>query len=570
MINVLGDYCNPKVFFRNNFLKHLFVIFLSNFSTTLLLNVDGVVVSHLIGENALNSVSLLNPMTSFIGAISVFLTVGFSSVLSKTYGSEEKRKTEKVFRASFILLVIFVVLIYVIQIPIAYIIIGNYAVDSEIKSMIWAYAMGVMISSGFGLINSLCCYLFIASGEGKIILKLSLLESIINLIGDIIFIKYFNLGVLGAGLGTTVACIIRSFISMIIVQKKYKIFPLIKVGCSNEMKEILKFGSTSGFSLIFSSLQVYILNNLISIYCGMDGITVLSVATMAGSFIMLLSNSFIQTENSFLGILVGVEDWESAFSLHFKVMITNFILVLSILLFIFIKPEALFFIYGINSYDNFELVAIKIYLLQYLFKTSNNLFRKICIYCNKNKLSVISVVFENYLLLVPVAIVLCTLYDYGIFCAYSVTSFIVFVVLLSNVYIIYKNIITKEQNFKSIHFRFESSSSIKLSNKLLYYFKNNNLMSNKIYKLCLAIEELAYYSTSKNKNKNPNIFIYVKMYADYLIFFYLDDGIPTIFNKELKATDLVIDNYNLIKKLSNEFRYQIINGFNNFIIKFVN
>ena len=138
-----------------------------------------------IGKNALNSVSLLNPMTSFIGAISVFLTVGFSSVLSKTYGSEEKRKTEKVFRASFILLVIFVVLIYVIQIPIAYIIIGNYAVDSEIKSMIWAYAMGVMISSGFGLINSLCCYLFIASGEGKIILKLSLLESIINLIGDI-------------------------------------------------------------------------------------------------------------------------------------------------------------------------------------------------------------------------------------------------------------------------------------------------------------------------------------------------------------------------------------------------
>lgn len=570
MINVLGDYCNPIVFFRNNFLKHLFVIFLSNISTTLLLNVDGVVVSHLIGTNALNSVSLLNPMTSFIGAISVFLTAGFCSVLSKTYGSEEKRKTEKVFRACFILLIIFVILIYVIQIPIAYIIIGNYAVDSEIKSMIWAYAMGVMISSGFGLINSLCCYLFIASGEGKIILKLSLLESIINLIGDIIFIKYFNLGVLGAGLGTTVACIIRSFISMIIVQKKYKIFPLIKVECSNEMKEILKFGSTSGSSLLFSSLQVYILNNLISIFCSMDGITVLSVAAMAGSFIMLISNSFIQTENSFIGILVGVEDWQSAFSLHFKVMITNFIVVLSILIFIFIKPESLFYIYGIEKINNFELAAIKIYLLQYLFKTSNNLFRNICIYCNKNKLSVVTVVLENFFLLVPISLVLIEMFDYGIFSAYSITSFIIFVILFYNVYIIYKKTISNEQKFSSVHFRFKSCLSNELSDKLLNFFKNNGIMSNKIYKLCLAIEELAYYSTSKIKRDSANIYLFVKMYTDYLIFFYLDDGIPTVFNKELTDTDLAIDNYNLIKKISNEFRYQNINGFNNFIIKFVN
>ena len=109
---------------------------------------------------------------------------------------------QKIFTATAYLTVVFVIGSLVLQIPISYLMISGYTVEPEMKHMMNLYAVGLIISNSVTVINMVCSYILIASGQAKSLLKLSILESVLNLALDLLFVPVCGLGVLGAGLGT--------------------------------------------------------------------------------------------------------------------------------------------------------------------------------------------------------------------------------------------------------------------------------------------------------------------------------------------------------------------------------
>lgn len=563
----LEQYKYSEKIFIKRYLKQFLIMVLTNLTSIILLTVDGWVVSLFVGKDALNSVNLLTPLTMITGALTLLLSTGVNIVLSKTYGVGSEEKKDKLFRAIVLLTGIFTVGIAALQIPVAYLIINSYPISDEIKNMMSLYAVGLIISGTISVVSTLCTYILIASGQVKKLLKLAILESTLNLILDFLFVACFKMGVFGAGLGTAISCAARCVVSVILVQKSVKIFPTKQIECTDEMKNILSNGVPSMVTQLMISVMGYLMNIIMTVSGNMEAVTVISVCTIGGTVISMLSLSFVQAGNSIIGILIGSEDWEIAKKLNEKILLITVTVVSVLVMIVVIFPQILFRFYNINDYTNFQSISARLYMLAYIpFTVASNL-TNMCVYCEKKKVTVITKILEAILLIV-MFITLDKINHNLVFLCYAL-RFIVSGVILSIVLIKALNKKLSETNaLNEMHFSFKGSEAIEASEKLFKYLKNNGVSGNDTYRLALVCEELGAYAEKGGNGDELYIFLAVKIFDKHIHVFYLDDGGPSVLNKKLNATNLIMGNYNLIESMASEFTYQNVSGFNNFIMKF--
>lgn len=563
----LGKYKYSGKIFIKRYLKQFFAILFSNMTSIIFLLVDGWVVSLFVGEDALNSVNLLSPLTMFTGAMTLLLSTGANIVLSKMNGrgaSEEKKN--KLFRAIVLMTWVFTVGVAILQIPIAYLMISGYSVSAEIKSMMSLYAVGIIISESASVVSTLCTYIFTASGKVKVLLKLTILESILNLILDFVFVKFCNMGIFGAGLGTAITCVARAVISAMLVKKDVKTFSTKRIKCTDEIKEILSNGVPAMATQLLTFVTGYLMNVVMIASGNMEVVTVVSVCGIGKTVSSMLFLSFVQSGNSIIGILVGSENWEVAKKLQNSILTLSVATVGTLVMIIVIFPQILFSFYNINNYTNFQYISIRLYMLAFIPGAVVRTLENMCIYCEKKKVTVITNILKTILLIV-LFIVLDRINHNLAFLCYAMSS-LVSVVILS---IVLKKALKEKMSTSAMQskmiFCFKGSEANQVSEEIFKFLKNNGASGKETYKLALACEELGAYAASGENGERLHIFLSVQTFDKYVRVIYLDDSEPATLNKKF-TNDSIIENYNLIENMASEFTYQNVSGFNNFIMKF--
>lgn len=566
-IRTLEQYQFSDKIFIKRYLKQFFVMLLTNLSTIVLLTVDGLVVGIFVSEDALNSVNLLSPFTLIFGALTLLVAGGVSFVLSKAYGLDSEEKKKKLYRAIVLLTGALTAGITLLQIPVSYLMINAYPVTQIIKDLMRLYAVGVILANSVSVASTVCTYILIASGRVKVLLKLAILESSLHLVLDLLFVAFFNMGVLGAGLGTAISCTVRCAAAVILVQKTVKIFPLEKVECRCEMKDILSNGCPSMATQLMVSTTGYIMNVLIAAKGTLEAVTVISVCAIAGSVMSMIANSFVQARNSIMGLLVGSEDWETVKILIKKTLPLLIVTITALTFLVVLFPQVLFHVYGISDYSDFQLISVRLNMLKYIpFAFICNL-SNICVFCGKKKVTIITSVLEA-LLLVPAFLLLESLNHNLIFLCYALCKLISIIILYVTFKRSIQNKVSETKGYSGIHFSFRGSEANEVSEKLYNYLQRSGTSGKDAYRLALVCEELGAYAEKNGNAEKLHIFLAVKVFETYIHVFYLDDSEPVILNKKLKATNLILGNYNILESLASEFTYQNVSGFNNFIMKF--
>ncbi len=556
---------SEKIFF-NRYLKQFFVLLATNLSTLVLLTVDGLIVSLFVGKDALNSVNLLSPFTLICGAL-VQLIASVNIVLSKAYGLGSEEKKKRVFRAIVLLTGGFTVAITLLQIPVSYLMINAYSVKQELKDMMQLYIVGIIIANSVSVVSTVCTYILIASGRVKVLLKLAVLESSLNLLLDLLFVSVCKMGILGAGLGTAVSCTVRCVAAVILVQKTVKVFPTEKIECRSEMKDILSNGVPSMITNLMISATGYVMNVLIASRGTLEAVTVISVCSMGCSVANMMSISFVQAGNSIMGLLVGSEDWETVKSMEKKMLRLSSALISAFVLLFVLFPQVMFRIYGISGYSDVQILSVRLYMLKCVPAAVVCNLSNICVYCGAKKEAAATSVLEA-LLLVPVFFALDYLNHNLIFLCYAlcgmVSIFILYTVFNKSI----RKKIIKTNDYSGIHFCFKGSEANEVSEKIYHYLQSNGATGKDSYRLALVCEELGAYAEKYGNADQLHIFLAVKIFETYIHVFYLDDSEPAFLNKKLKATNLILGNYNLVESMASEFTYQNVSGYNNFIMKF--
>ena len=165
--------------------------------------VDTIFVGNWIGSIAIAAINVVLPVSFFIAALGMSIGVGGSSIISRALGAKDKSKALKTFGNQLSLTTVLTTVL---------VLVGLYYIDNIIplfggKGKIFEPAKIYYKVVLYGIpVLALCMMgntVVRAEGKPKFAMYAMLFPSVGNLILDVLFIKVFDLGMLGAAWATT-------------------------------------------------------------------------------------------------------------------------------------------------------------------------------------------------------------------------------------------------------------------------------------------------------------------------------------------------------------------------------
>lgn len=559
-----------KDFTFSKLLEYLPPMIVTNISTLLLITVDGIVAGNLVSEDALSAISIFGPVDTFIGAITAVVSTGASAVLSSRIGEVDNGRIMQAKKAVKFLSLLVPLLLSVIQIPLVLGIIVSYHLPENMMSLVVAYSIGIMISNPFGMLSAISVNEIQIMGKMKILMKLALMEGIMNLALDILFTGVFHMGVAGTGYGTAAACICRCIVTVIYLYKETDIY---KTGDTkivfSDIYEIISKGLPEAASMLVVVMQNYVLIRIILQSFGPDGGTIKGVCTFCYSLANVLMSSVQGAVRPLVGLLNGSENRKGVRSLMRQGAVIV-ILLSGVMIIMFETVPAFFYrIHGVKTVPAGGESSLRIYALCIGILGINTLFRLFFSTRGLQK-------FSTTLTLAGNCAMPLSAYFLGTYCS---ASSIFFSYLIAAVIILCVNILrfrmlkaedekNEKGNKRRIYLSVEPESAIDASKMVQDYALENGYSLELANRARLCMEEMVAYSVRADRSKKVRNQIMFSFTDEDVLFTMLDDGACIIFDEDEEKREMITDNYALLKKVSKSMQYQYVLNLNHTMLKF--
>ena len=242
--------------------------------------VDTIFVGQWIGVLAIAAITVVLPIAFLISSIGMGIGIGGSSIISRALGANNPEKAFLTFGnqicLTVILAILFVILGNVFSVPI----LNLFGAKGEILPIASEYFGVIIYGVPFLAFAMMGNPTIRAEGKPKFAMYAMMVPSVLNILLDILFIKYFNWGMYGAGLATSIAyasCglyILYFFLSskseLQIIPKNFKLdFKIVQ--------EIAKLGGVSIVRQGAISILMIVLNYSLYTYGGEISIAVFGI-----------------------------------------------------------------------------------------------------------------------------------------------------------------------------------------------------------------------------------------------------------------------------------------------------
>ncbi len=206
---------------------------------------DSIIVGRFVGKSAMAAVSGANPIMFLLTSFLMGITLGFSILISQYYGSKNMEKVKSAIDTTYVFIFIASFFITFIGVFFSGKILEIMNTPSEIFDLSKGYLIiiftGTLFSTGY---NSICAILR-GLGDSTNPLYFLIIATILNIILDIVFIIYFNMGVNGVALATIIAQAVAFIFSVLYLNRKHDVLK-IKVRNLKYDLEIFKTGLKLG------------------------------------------------------------------------------------------------------------------------------------------------------------------------------------------------------------------------------------------------------------------------------------------------------------------------------------
>ena len=553
----------------NKMLQILPYQILGSMSTVILLLVDGLVVGNFLGENALGSVNLISPVATFTGALCGVVGSGISISLSQAMVSVDKDAVKKVYKASIYLAIVTMLVIAILEIPAAKLIIDSYNLDEEELSLVWSYSSGTMISFVIAVISTIGAFILVSVGAAKKLAFLAILESAVNIFFDLLFVGVCNMGVAGAGYGTAIACTVRAIATIVFILKSVKLFPLIKGPCLSDMITIARTGTYRLYSDTMLFLKNYFITLIILKAVGKEGFAAYSVMCFAITIVNSLDTSVTQAVGPFNGMLTGIGEWEGGTRLLKKTLGITFLIAAAISIILIAFPGSVFMIYSIRDASILQLTIVRIMAFMLVPLALNKIIQNYMTYCHMKSIASVASAFQFVIILLPLAVGLGHFTNMGAFISFVISNTLVFIATAVVYRIRIKEIAENEKCIKYLDLTIKKSQAADFSREIEDFFMEIYGDKSLANKLSVCAEEASAYLKSARKKEATSDILY-RAFKDRVVLFVLNSEIGESFLDELIDDENVpiLNNYFIMRKLSDKYSYHNICGLNSYTMIF--
>lgn len=552
-------------------LEFLPAMIATNISTLLLVTVDGLVAGNLVGAEALSSISIFYPVTIFIGAITAVFSTGISTVLSNRIGDADTEGIERAKKAIKVVTVAAAVLVSVLQLPLVYGIIYSYDLSEAMLPLVTSYAVGIMISTPFGLVAAIGTYELQIMGRMKVLMWLSVFEGGINLVLDILFAGPLGMGVAGTGYGTAIACTLRCIATVIYLYRKTGLYRTGNTGTDlSDIREIISKGLPDASYMLIVAIQNYAIMRILIVYFGDGGGSIKAVCSFCYSLTNVLMSSVQGSIRPLMGLLSGARMRKGVRKLMLQGI--GCIIVLSGIFVVLIEAAPGFFyrLHGVTDIPDGGEASLRIYAICITFLGINTIFRMYFANRGAQRFSTILTLAGNSTM--PVfALILGRLFPPpAIWLSYLFSAILILIVnLIRYVIQVRRDNSTEKTDIMRVYMSVEPDNAISASKSIQKFASDHGYSLRLANRARLCMEEMVAYSlkaAGKTEIRNQIMFCFSK---DEVIFMMLDDGKCIVFDEDKEKQSMITDNYALLKRIAKSVQYQYVINLNHTIVRFV-
>ncbi len=271
--------------------------------------VDGMLVGNLLGASALSGVGACAPVIALLNAIFMLFSVGGVTVASVALGRREREKAD----AAFTLAIggglagmgLFVLLVELAAEPLCALLCRS---DPSLAPLMLAYLRPV-IFVGPMMIVTLSVSLFMRlDGYPKMASTIAVASNLVNLACDYVFIRYFRMGLAGAGLSTTLGYVAGIVCVLPWLRSKERSLhfapPRLRL-----LPEVLSAGAPKMLVYLCDFVKKLFLNTLILHVLGKDDLAVLTVCNGLVFFATSVTTGGSDAFLPIVGSLFGEKDY---------------------------------------------------------------------------------------------------------------------------------------------------------------------------------------------------------------------------------------------------------------------
>ena len=337
-------------------LKFAFPIFLGQVCQQLYNVVDAIVVGNYVGQNALAAVTSTGALIFLLVGFFGGMFTGAGVIISRYFGAKDSKKVKKAVGTAVSFGLIsgtILTIIGTLFTPFILRLMGTPdSVFNDSSIYIRTYFIGII----FVVMYNVACGIFQAVGDSKRPLYYLVISAIINIILDIVFVGFFNMGVIGAAIATVISQGTSAFLAFFRLARIDSIYKVTLKGICLEkkiLKSMINIGLPSGVQNSVIAFANVIVQSSINSFGA-------SVMAGNGAYIKLEGFAFIPVTafttaiTTFVSQNIGAEKFDrvkegSRFGIAFSCICAEIIGVV-----IFVLAPYLISIFG----DNPDVIAV--------------------------------------------------------------------------------------------------------------------------------------------------------------------------------------------------------------------
>lgn len=321
---------------------------LSSVAQLLSILIDAIVVSNLIGPDAISAVNVSVPVLSLVGCLGALIGVGGSIVAAKAMGLRNMEETNRVFSVSLKATLIFGLFISVVGYFLAPAMVELVCpTDSRIYPLAASY-LQIIITGMVFMLGTFTLQSFIKTdGNPKLVMRAVVIGCIVNLFFDIIFIKAFDMGIAGSAWASVLSYMAAFGVCLVHFRMpRCSLRFQFNAPITNGLANLAKEGAPLSINSLLLGVCTYFINTIVLHVAGDDGMYVWSLCLQLFTIMQLVLGGISTSIYAIGGLLAGERDMEGLGILTRRVLVYVCSVLAVIVVVMMVYPEMLASLFG--------------------------------------------------------------------------------------------------------------------------------------------------------------------------------------------------------------------------------
>lgn len=269
--------------------------------------VDSVVVGNVVGKEALAAVGATTPIVNMIILFFTGLTTGACVVIAKYFGAKDEENVRDSVQTSVLVFFVLSVVATAVGVLMVPFMLDFMKTPEDVYADAYTYLVIYFWGSSALIMYNLGSAILRAVGDSSRPLYFLIVSSVINVVFDILFVVYYDMGVAGAAYATVLSEVISAllvFISLCCSKGMYRLsFRRLSINYPL-LKEMFVIGLPSGIQQSLTSFS----NIFVQSYINFFGSTIMaswSSYIKIDQFVIIPVNSIVMAITTFVGQNLG-------------------------------------------------------------------------------------------------------------------------------------------------------------------------------------------------------------------------------------------------------------------------